>query len=246
MGLLGFGAVIIFILSECRHTGFSFDDAVYLLALSMIGMIIGAKVLYLVTAIPEIIGSWNQISTNPLAYVKAYLSGGMVFYGGLFGGIFAAKVAASYFHIHLATHYDIFVPAIPLFAGFGRLGCLMEGCCFGKKAEHFPYIVFHTSLFAPNDVPLIPTQLYEAVFDFFLFCMLMHLASKKECVSRLLVIYLAVYAMFRFVIEFFRGDSVRGVFLLSTSQWISALILCALLIGRLRSGIRREQAGNKL
>lgn len=239
MGLIGFGAVIIFILLECRRKGFSFDDAAYLLALSMIGMIIGAKSLYIVTVIPEIIGNWNQIVTNPITYVKAYLSGGMVFYGGLFGSILAAKKAASYFHIHLATHYDIFIPAIPLFAGFGRLGCFMEGCCFGKKTGHYPYIIFRSSLFAPNNVPLIPTQLYEAVFDFFLFFVLLYLGSKKDYVSKLLDIYLVVYALFRFVIEFFRGDSVRGIFLLSTSQWISIMILCFFTLWCLRSRKQR-------
>lgn len=243
MGLIGFGVTIVFTLLKSRRTNFSFDDAIYLLVLSMIGMIIGAKVLYIVTVVPDIVSNWSSISEDPLTYLRAYLSGGMVFYGGLLGGLLGAKASAAFFKIPLAEHYDVFVPAIPLFAGFGRLGCLTEGCCYGKETSHLPYIVFHESLFAPNGVPLIPTQLYEAAFDFILFGVLLGLSSKKEWVPNLLAVYLAAYAAFRFMIEFFRGDTYRGIFLLSTSQWISLAILCVLAVRQMRTRVRRISAG---
>lgn len=240
MGLVGFAAAVACVFSKCRRSHLSYEDAIYIFALSMVGMIVGAKALYLLTAIPEIMNNWRAIAAEPSVYLYAYLSGGFVFYGGLFGGLLAAKATANYFHIPLSSHYDAFVPAIPLFAGFGRLGCLMEGCCYGKATKSPLSIVFHTSLFAPNEVPLIPTQLYEAIFDFILFGLLYYLSNKRQWASKLLEVYLIAYASFRFVIEFWRGDSIRGVFLLSTSQWISLAILCAIAINHIRTRFERK------
>lgn len=230
MGLIGFAAAVLFLLIMCRRARFSFDDAIYIFVIAMIGVMIGAKILYLITAIPEIIRNRALITSDPLHYIRAYLSGGMVFYGGLLGGLLAAAWAARYFHIDLPNHFDIFVPAIPLFAGFGRMGCLMEGCCYGKETDSVFHVVFQQSLFAPNNVPLIPTQLYEAIFDFVLFVVLVYLGRDQERASHLLNVYLFSYASFRFLIEFFRGDLIRGVWFLSTSQWISVSILAFLAV----------------
>jgi len=232
MGLIGFAAAVLFLLIMCRRARFSFDDAIYIFVIAMIGVMIGAKILYLITALPEIVSDWTLITSDPFHYIGAYFSGGMVFYGGLLGGLLAAAWAARYFHIDLPNHFDIFVPAIPLFAGFGRMGCLMEGCCYGKETDSVCHVVFQQSLFAPNNVPLIPTQLYEAIFDFALFVVLVFAGRKQKRIPRLLTVYLFSYASFRFLIEFFRGDLVRGVWFLSTSQWISVSILIFLAVKR--------------
>ena len=230
MGLIGFLASVLFLLIQCCTQKFSFDDVIYIFVLGMIGAMLGAKLLYLLIEVQDIFGNLRNALHNPLLYLRAYVSGGMVFYGGLCGGVIAAKKAADYFNIDLASHYDIFIPTIPLFAGFGRFGCLMEGCCYGKETNSIFHIVFHNSLFAPNNVPLIPTQLYEAIFDFALFAVLIVLGKDQKKIPHLLDIYLIFYASFRFVIEFFRGDLIRGVRILSTSQWISVAVLVVLLV----------------
>jgi len=107
-----------------------------------------------------------------------------------------------------------FVPFLPLGYGFGRIGCWFAGCCYG-----FP---FHGGHF--------PVQLVDAFVSFGV-CAFLASYSKKAQSGKTLLMYLRIYAVQRFLIEFLRGDAVRGAFLfLSTSQWISiALLLCSFL-----------------
>ena len=242
MGILGFLTSVLYLIIACRIYRYSFDNAIYISVFSIIGGLIGAKLLYFATIIPDLVQRWPIVLKHPVKEILPYLYGGMVFYGGLFGAIGAAHAACRYFNQDLKQLYRILVPVIPLFAGFGRLGCLMAGCCYGKHTSSAFHIIFKHSPFAPNNIPLIPTQLYEAIFDFCLFAILslIGLRSKTKYSSNLLKIYLCLYALFRFTIEFFRGDDVRGIFLLSTSQWISAAILAVLFTSLLRKAVARH------
>ena len=241
MGVLGFAACIIYLIIACRKYRYTFDDAFYITAFAIIGAMLGAKLLYLITVIPNLVEKWPVFVKHPLEVIKPYFYGGMVFYGGLFGGIGGAYAASRYFEQNLRENYQIFVPIIPLFAGFGRLGCLMVGCCYGRHTDSAFHIIFNHSAYAPNNTPLIPTQLYEAIFDFCLFAALAFLGYFSEIRRNLLRIYLFSYAVFRFIIEFFRGDGVRGVYLLSTSQWISAIILGFLAVDYFYLQLKKKQ-----
>ena len=113
------------------------------------------------------------------------------------------------------------VPAFPLFHGFGRIGCFMAGCCYGVK------LATPAELFGIFTLDRLPVQLIEAGFEFLLFAVLLF-CEKKQAKTDTLQIYLITYAIFRFCIEFFRGDAIRGIFLgFSTAQWVSlAIITC--------------------
>lgn len=111
------------------------------------------------------------------------------------------------------------VPAIPLFHCFGRIGCFLAGCCYGKVLSS--PVVFAGIL----EFRRIPVQLFEALFEIVLFAVLL-LVGRKKMGSHLLGVYLTTYAVFRFINEFFRGDEVRGSYFgCSTAQWISMGIL---------------------
>lgn len=119
------------------------------------------------------------------------------------------------------------MPSVALAQGFGRIGCLLAGCCYGRETNSIFSITFQNSDFAPNHVALIPTQIYSSVLDFLHFGILLYIARHKKgwtggaC-------YLIFYSIGRFVLEFFRGDLIRGsVGMLSTSQFISLFILVA-------------------
>lgn len=244
MGIIGFGAAVLYLFITCRKKQYSFEDAIYIDVLGMIGAMAGAKILYLITAIPNIVKYRSLFLKNPWNFISGYLYGGMVFYGGLLGGIAAAYAAARYFRINIVNQYDLFVPVIPLFAGFGRIGCLMEGCCYGKETSFPFHIVFRHSMIAPNDVALIPTQIYEAAFDFMLFGILCAIGKHKRIVPDMLDIYLISYAAFRFMIEFLRGDTVRGIYFLSTSQWISLCV--AVFVAVRRTLLKRRWRSERL
>ena len=114
------------------------------------------------------------------------------------------------------------LPSVALAQGFGRIGCFLAGCCYGKETESVFSVIFQNSEYAPNHVALIPTQLYSGGLDFLHFLLLLLIARNKKEDGQVTACYLIFYSIGRFVIEFFRGDIIRGsVGILSTSQFIS-------------------------
>ena len=132
----------------------------------------------------------------------------------LFGREELANVGMKYF--------DLVMPSVALAQGFGRIGCFLAGCCYGKETNSAFHIIFHDSAYAPNNVPLIPTQLISSGLDFLNCIFLMWFAGKKKGDGQVAGLYLVCYSVGRFVLEFFRGDLERGnVGSLSTSQFIA-------------------------
>lgn len=242
MGVLGFlmGMLFIVIRGNKRDKAMT-DDAVYIYTWGGIGMLAGAKILYLITVFPSFLKDLSSFSENPALFINQYLSGGMVFYGGLIGALIGACIAAHVFNRKLSDLYALLVPSIALMAGFGRIGCFCEGCCYGKPTDLPIGIVFTHSPVAPNGIRLLPVQLMEAGFDFFLFFLLAYI-TRKENKPDVLVFYLLVYAGWRFIIEFFRGDVIRGSWGgLSTSQWISmGMILVLIIQMMIRKSLKKQ------
>jgi phosphatidylglycerol:prolipoprotein diacylglycerol transferase len=197
------------------------DLAVYLL----IAGLIGAKLLLLAT-------DWSYYSNNPRQLLTIMQSGG-VFYGGLLA---ALPVAWWYVRRHGLPGWqtaDAAAPAVAIGQAIGRLGCLAAGCCFGT-ATNVPWAITFTDLQAsrivgtPLDTPLHPVQLYESLVVLGIYFLLLWIARRKSFHGQVVVSYLVLYAVARFVLEYFRGDLSRGTVLgglLSTSQFISILVL---------------------
>ncbi len=150
-----------------------------------------------------------------------YIFGGAVFYGGLIGGIVAGLIYLKKHRLSLPEYGDMIAPLIPLFHAFGRIGCFLGGCCYGVECS-FGFTYTHALIPDANGVSRFPVQLAEAGCNALLFAVLWILLRKGKLKGRLLPLYLLVYAILRFALEFFRGDAARGIFLgVSTSQWIS-------------------------
>ena len=125
-------------------------------------------------------------------------------------------------------YFDLVMPSVALAQGFGRIGCFLAGCCYGRETDSIISVTFQNSDFAPNHVALIPTQLYSSILDFLHFGILLYIARRKKADGQVAAFYLIFYSIGRFVLEFFRGDLIRGsVGSLSTSQFISLFILAA-------------------
>ena len=113
---------------------------------------------------------------------------------------------------------------------FGRLGCFGAGCCFGHPAkEDFPLAVIfnHPLTVAPQNIPLHPAQLYDSTNTLIIFLILQWLYTKKRFDGQVIACYGMLYAIGRWFVEDFRGDSIRGFVFndrLSTSQFISLII----------------------
>jgi len=203
---------ILFVYFRLKKFNFKLIDLILIILCGVTGLFIGSRLLYILSRVPWLIANYSAANLS-----KVVTRGGIVFYGGLFGFLFAVKILSGLRNYDSASVFKMIVPAIPLFHGFGRIGCFLGGCCFGEKLET-PFeiggLVFTR----------IPVQLFESVFCFLLFPALL-LVEKKYKESDTLRIYLLSYAVFRFVIELLRGDDLRGVYLLSTSQWISLVII---------------------
>jgi phosphatidylglycerol:prolipoprotein diacylglycerol transferase len=196
----------------------------------IISALIGAKLLLVVT-------EFRTFRADPSELLTLARSGG-VFYGGL---IMAVAVALWYIRragLPLWTTCDVFAPGIALGHVVGRFGCLFAGCCYGKPTSA-PWGITFTDPFAaanvgtPLGVPLHPTQLYEAGAEFLILMLLLGTERKgRPFPGRTFWGYILLYAISRFVIEFYRGDPRGAVGAFSTSQFIS-IILVPLSIGML-------------
>lgn len=229
MGVMGIAAAALCVVVRNRAFRVPPDDLLHIALLSAVGAGIGAKLLFLVSQVPYFVAHRDEITLSADT-LRLLLSGGMVFYGGLIGGLAAALIYMRKYHVPVATVFALVTPALPLFHGFARIGCFLTGCCWGVPSERFG-IAFTHSLAAPNYEPLLPVQLIESGYNFLLFLLL--IAAERRMRRRWMVfpLYAAGYAVMRFALEFFRGDDrMRGIFFgMSTSQWVSIGILLALI-----------------
>ncbi len=187
-----------------------------------------------------------------------FWNGGLAYYGGLV----AAVIFGIYFlkkeHFPLLKGVDMVGMVVPLGLFFGRLGCFLGGCCFGQPVhEHGVLSVIFPGgspaseaewklglLGSPNlpSLPIYPTQLYESLGSLAIaaFCMLW-VHPRKRFDGQVMLVFLALYAILRFVLEFYRADDRGGLFGLSTSQLIGVAILgvVAYLWGELKKRAER-------
>ena len=188
----------------------------------IISALVGAKLLLLLVDR----GTFPMTAAGMMDLVR---SAG-VFYGGL---IAAVVVALWYLWRHrmpIWTVTDVFAPGIALGHVIGRFGCLFAGCCFGRPTTVPWAITFDNEFAARNvgttlDVPLHPTQLYEAGAELLILGFLLVLERKgRPYPGRTFWAYMLLYAVSRFIIEFYRGDPRGMVGSLSTSQFVSILL----------------------
>lgn len=218
-------------------------DILNLLGFALVGILVGGKLLGAITMAPGIIQNWSFYSKH-LNMMLSDLFSTFVFYGGLLGMLLAVYIYGRRRKLSLRVFCGLMVPAIPLFHAFARVGCFLAGCCYGIEA---PWgVVFNASAVAPNHVPLVPIQLFEAAFNMLLFAALAILSRRLVQKWRVLPIYFLAYGMARFVLEFFRGDYIRGhVWIFSTSQWISIFLIMAAVGLLIKYSDRRKQTANQ-
>jgi phosphatidylglycerol:prolipoprotein diacylglycerol transferase len=186
--------------------------------------LVGAKILLLISDFDYYSHNLREI------FSLSTLRSAGVYYGGLLLALAAAFWYLAKKRLPAWKIADLAAPGIALGQAIGRLGCLSAGCCYGKPT-HVPWAITFTNQYAYDNVgvtlntPLHPTQIYESLATFALFLYLTWRLSRKHLTGQILLEYLALYALLRFVIEFFRNDD-RGFVLyglLSTSQFVSIL-----------------------
>jgi phosphatidylglycerol:prolipoprotein diacylglycerol transferase len=180
-------------------SGFSPEVVMDLGTWILLGTIIGARAFYVVTY-------WKEsFAGQPLTEIFMIQKGGVVFYGGLIGASIGCILYARRRKLPLWRFADVLAPSVPLGHFFGRFGCLMTGCCYGRKCDlpwaiHFP--ADHPTY--PNGVH--PTQIYEALLNLCLYFFLAWMFRRKKFDGQIFASYLIAYALLRSFVEVFRGD----------------------------------------
>jgi len=214
------------------------DERVFgLTAWAVAGGLAGGKVMYYITILPQII-------SDPSLLYRDLLEG-FVIYGALIGGFVGIWLYCRKWKLNLLSYLDLALPSVALAQGFGRIGCLLAGCCYGMEADSAFCIIFQESAYAPNGIPLIPTQIISSVLDFAHFAVLIWFVKKwKKKEGQVTGLYFVLYSAGRFILEFFRGDLERGnVGELSTSQFISIFTFAAGIGLLLWLGRRKKEDG---
>lgn len=219
--MIAIGIMAAYLVGEYRAKkhGLEPDHVFYYVIWCVIGGFAGSKILFLITDIKNIIA-------NPRTVLN--FQDGWVVYGGIIGGILSAMLYSKLKKISFLSYFDILIPSVALAQGFGRVGCFFAGCCYGRETHSPIGIIFHESAYAPNGVSLVPTQLISSGLNFLHFFALIWFAKHKKADGQVGALYLILYSIGRFILEYYRGDLNRGnVGSFSTSQFISIFMVIA-------------------
>ncbi|HJA91989.1 MAG TPA: prolipoprotein diacylglyceryl transferase [Candidatus Eisenbergiella merdipullorum] len=220
--MVGIGVIAAYMAAEYRARKLKLDaEQVFsLLIWCLVFGALGSKLLYCLTVLDEIV-------KDP-SYLLHSLANGWVVYGGLIGGVLGGWLFCRRKKLNFLSYFDLALPSVALAQGFGRIGCFLAGCCYGRPTDSPIGITFTDSAYAPNGVSLIPTQLISSGLDFLHFFVLLFIARHKKAEGQVGGFYLIFYSIGRFILEYFRGDMERGsVGELSTSQFIAIFTLIA-------------------
>ncbi len=203
---------------------------------SRLGLVIGAKLFGIISY-----ATYLQRQGVPITFEKIVFNSGIVFYGGLLGYFGSFWLLSKFLLPKRRIGRDIVAVTTPLFHGFARIGCYLgrelvtvdgvettvwHPCCYGVEMDN----AFCSHFWGHR----LPVQLIESAFNFALFAVLLVIflkETKEERRGYLIRPYLLCYGVFRFIIEFFRDDAVRGGFgPFSFSQVVSLTILAGLVV----------------
>jgi phosphatidylglycerol:prolipoprotein diacylglycerol transferase len=189
----------------------------------IIAALLGAKLLLVVT-------DFGEFQRDPAGMLSSLVWSAGVFYGGLIAAVGTAFWFISRHRMPFWTTCDVFAPGIALGHVTGRLGCFAAGCCYGKPTTVAWAVKFTNPLAAANvgtplNIPLHPTQLYEAAAELLILVILLTTERRgRPYAGRTFWLYMLLYAISRYVIEIYRGDPRGAVGVFSTSQFISILL----------------------
>lgn len=231
------GMLLLYFTAEKRNL--AKDDALYSALYALIGGLIGAKLLYLLTILPLLIKDFSYFIGDFQAFYALFV-GGYVFYGGLIGGVFGIWVYCRQYKTPFLPYLDHAAIFLPLVHAFGRIGCFCAGCCYGIPYEGPFAVTFPEETFGLAGVSLFPVQLLSSAINFVFFFVLFLAFRKPRKPGQAGGTYLICYALIRFGLEFLRYDAVRGSFwLFSTSQWISVFTMLAGILLLIYAGKRK-------
>ena len=175
----------------------------------MVSGILGARIAYVAS-------NWDFYAASPVEIVRVD-RGGLVFYGGFLGAGVGIAIFARLRRERLLPLLDFIITAIPLGHALGRVGCYLNGCCYGQAWEGWGAV-------RVEGLNRYPVQLYEAVANLLIYVLVLAKYRLRRREGDALCLYLLVYPVTRFLLEFLRGDGELQWMNLTVAQWISMVL----------------------
>lgn len=237
--MIGIGVVAALLIGDYRakKKGLNGDLIYGLTVTTVILGFLAARILFILT-------EWSDFVKNPMAFITG---SGFVVYGGIIGGVLTIFAYCKWKKMDFLAYLDLMIPSVAIAQGFGRIGCFLAGCCYGKETDSALGVTFTNSHYAPNHVKLLPSQLFMSAGDFVLAVILFWYASKNPSKGKVSMLYLMLYSMGRFMVEFTRNDNRGAVGMFSTSQFIGIFVFIAgaiMYFGVLPALEKRKKEGN--
>lgn len=233
MVALGFCIAAIFIYRRAGEFGLDKEKTLDLFILILLFGILGARVFYVLLNL-------KYYSANPVEIVNLS-KGGLVWYGGLFGGLIAAVIYAKIKKIDILLATDLAAPYIALAQSLGRIGCFLNGCCYGMAAPAGYMLV----VCFPGDTAVRhPSQLYSSIGLLAMFVILRFWQDRRRFAGEIFLGYIMLYSLKRFFIEFVRGDSARLSLGLTIFQYISVAVFLITAMIFLSKAIKWKKAAS--
>ena len=221
--MIGLGILLCLILGMQRAKKYNMSENA-VLDIAIYGILfgfLGAKLLYVLV-------EFDRFLENPTSILG---SEGFVVYGGITAGVVAAIVYCKIKKLRFLEYFDLLIPCVALAQGFGRIGCFLAGCCYGRETDSFLGVTFPENSLAPTGVKLLPTQLFSSAGDFLIMGILLWYYKKAKHKGDVGILYMILYSIGRFLLEILRSDERGSLGALSTSQWISiGIFLLALIL----------------
>lgn len=239
--MIGIGFIVALLVGEYRakKKGLNQESVIDMAIIAILCGFLGAKLLYIIVNFQEFIEAPGSVIGRA----------GFVVYGGIIAGVLCCLLYCYVKKLSFLQYFDLIIPEVAIAQGFGRIGCFLAGCCYGRQTDSAFGVIFPEGSLAPAGVKLIPTQLISAAGDI-LFAVILIVISDvvfksvtygsrseddTESASRsrkfghvagdIGCLYLWMYGVGRFLIEFLRDDYRGSVGALSTSQFISLFIV---------------------
>lgn len=242
--MIGIGFIVALLVGEYRakKKGLNQESVIDMAIIAILCGFLGAKLLYVIVNLQEFIEAPGSVLGRA----------GFVVYGGIIAGVLCCLLYCHIKKLSFLQYFDLIIPEVAIAQGFGRIGCFLAGCCYGRQTDSAFGVIFPEGSLAPAGVKLIPTQLISAAGDILFAVILIVISdvvfksvvygnsrndaeSSEKTASRskkfgyvagdIGCLYLWMYGVGRFLIEFLRNDYRGAVGALSTSQFISLFIV---------------------
>lgn len=234
--MVALGVLLAVFVSTARAKRYNIEADVFfsLAVYTVLSGIVGARVLYVILHIREYL-------LSPFDAFKVY-QGGLVFYGGLFAGLVTAALYIRRKKLDTWLIFDVVSPSMALAQVMARIGCFLNGCCYGRTVCSGSGLLFPPESSAGAHFPgqaLYPVQLYSAAGNLAIFAALFFIEKRKVFVGEVFAWYLFLYSAKRFFVEFYRANTEVSFFGLSIFQLISIVVAAVsfffIVRGRLKS-----------